>query len=76
MAKKKGFETALKKLEDAVTQLESGELSLEQSLKVFTSGVEHADLCRKSLQDVELQVEQLLKQSDGSFVREVFHNED
>ncbi|SHI46088.1 Exodeoxyribonuclease VII small subunit [Malonomonas rubra DSM 5091] len=76
MAKKSGFETALKQLEDAVTQLESGELSLEQSLKVFSTGVEQADACRKSLQDVELQVEQLLKQADGSFTREAFLDED
>lgn len=75
MAVKKGFETAIKKLEDAVSKLESGELSLDQSLKVFSVGVEQADICRASLQHVELQVEQLLKQADGSLTTEDFIDE-
>lgn len=75
MADKKGFETALKKLEKAVSKLESGELSLDQSLQVFSEGVEQAEVCRKSLQQVELQVEQLLKQDDGTLTSEVFVDE-
>ena len=75
MAKKQGFETALQQLEEAVVKLESGELSLDQSLEVFTAGVEQANLCRKSLQQVELQVEQLLKQADGSLKSESFSDE-
>ena len=75
MAVKSGFETALKKLEDAVSKLESGELSLDQSLRIFSVGVAQADLCRRSLQDVELQVEQLLKQEDGTLTSEEFVDE-
>jgi exodeoxyribonuclease VII small subunit len=75
MVVKSGFEAALKKLEDAVSKLESGELSLDQSLKVFSVGVAQADLCRRSLQDVELQVEQLLKQEDGTLISETFVDE-
>lgn len=75
MAKKQGFEAALKRLEDAVVKLESGELSLDQSLEVFTVGVEQANICRKSLQQVELQVEQLMKQADGSLLTESFNDE-
>ncbi len=75
MARKQGFEAALKQLEDAVAKLESGELSLDQSLRVFSDGVEQANICRKSLQQVELQVEQLLKQSDGRLVSESFNDE-
>ena len=72
MAAKNGFETALKKLESAVEQLEGGELPLDQALKVFAEGVKQAGICRKSLNEVELQVEQLLKQADGSLKRENF----
>lgn len=75
MADKKGFEAALKDLEKAVSRLESGELSLDESLQVFSVGVEQADVCRKALQDVELQVEQLLKQADGSLRSEDFSDE-
>ena len=75
MAGSKGFEVALKKLEEAVSSLESGELSLDKSLEVFSAGVKHADICRKSLQQVELQVEKLLKQADGSLQSESFVDE-
>ena len=75
MAAKKGFEAALDKLEQAVNKLESGELSLDQSLKVFADGVKQAEICRKSLTDVELQVEQLLKKDDGSLQREKLDGE-
>lgn len=66
MSKKSGFEAALHRLEDAVEQLESGELSLEKALTVFSAGVIEADFCRESLRAVELKVEQLLQQADGS----------
>ncbi|MCK4691536.1 MAG: exodeoxyribonuclease VII small subunit [Desulfuromonadales bacterium] len=75
MATKKGFEAALQKLEKAVTQLEGGELTLDQSLKIFAEGVKQADVCRQALSQVELQVEQLLKQTDGRWQREAFENE-
>jgi len=70
MSKKNGFEAALGRLEDAVEQLESGELSLEKALTVFSAGVKEADYCRESLRAVELKVEQLLQQTDGSEQRE------
>jgi len=70
MSRKSGFEAALRRLEEAVEQLESGELSLEKALTVFSSGVKEADLCRESLRAVELKVEQLLQQGDGSDQRE------
>lgn len=75
MADNKGFEAALKKLEKAVSKLESGDFSLDQSLRVFSDGVEQADVCRQSLQQVELQVEQLLKDADGSLHAKVFDDE-
>ncbi|MCW8858488.1 MAG: exodeoxyribonuclease VII small subunit [Deltaproteobacteria bacterium] len=75
MATTKSFESALQKLEDSVDQLESGELSLDQSLKVFAAGIKQADICRRSLQDIELRVEQLLQQDDGSFQRKPLNDE-
>lgn len=71
--KKTGFEASIAKLEEAVEQLESGDLSLEEALKVFGTGVKEAQRCRKSLEDVELKVERLLKQTDGSLSREPFN---
>jgi len=73
MAIKINFESSLQKLEEAVEQLESGDLTLDQALKVFSSGVKQAESCRKSLAKVELQVEQLLQQEDGTLQREPFN---
>ena len=75
MATPKGFETALRKLEEAVVQLESGELSLDQALKIFSSGVKQADTCRQALKEVELKVKLLLQQDDGSLKQESFDDE-
>jgi exodeoxyribonuclease VII small subunit len=66
------FETSLKKLEDAVNMLESGDLSLEESLKVFEEGVKHSAICSRKLNEAQKKVELLLKQKDGSFTREEF----
>lgn len=66
------FETSLKKLEDAVNRLESGELPLDESIKVFEEGIKHAAICSRKLNEAEKRVELLLKQRDGSFVREPF----
>lgn len=66
------FEISLKKLEDAVNRLESGELPLDESLKVFEEGIKHAAICSRKLNEAEQRVELLLKQRDGSFVREAF----
>jgi exodeoxyribonuclease VII small subunit len=69
------FETSLKRLEEVVKKLEGGELSLEESLKAFEEGVKHAGFCARKLDEAEKRVELLLKQKDGSFIREEFHQE-
>lgn len=66
------FEISLKKLEDAVNKLESGELSLEDSLKVFEEGIRHSAVCSRKLTEAQKRVELLLKHKDGSFSREEF----
>jgi len=70
------FEISLKKLEDAVSRLESGEISLEDSLKVFEEGVRNASICTRKLNEAQKKVELLLKQKDGSFKREEFLGDD
>lgn len=70
------FELSLKKLEDAVNRLESGELSLDDSLKVFEEGVKHASICSRKLNEAQKKVELLLKRKDGSFYKEEFQPDD
>ena len=71
------FEQALKSLEEAVSQLEKGQVPLDEALDFFESGVQSANQCRKKLQAVEARIETLTKKADGSFVTESFgSNED
>lgn len=66
------FEASLKKLEEIVKRLETGSLTLEDSLKAFEEGVKHAAFCSGRLEDAERRVEILLKQKDGSLKKEAF----
>jgi exodeoxyribonuclease VII small subunit len=54
------FEQAFVQLEEAVRQLESGELSLQQSLALFEKGVRLAKLCEGKLDQAEQKVSQLV----------------
>jgi exodeoxyribonuclease VII small subunit len=58
---KPGFESALEKLQLTVKKLESGELSLEQSLRCFEEGVKLTRICQEHLSSAEQRVEILLK---------------
>ena len=57
------FEEALKKLEKTVSDLESGELSLDDSLKRYEEGVRLAQFCSKKLESARRKVEILVKTS-------------
>ena len=66
------FEESLTKLEEIVAQLERGDLSLEDSVKLFEEGTRLSADCRKQLEEAEGKVEMLVKQRDGSMKREPF----
>lgn len=66
------FEESLKKLETIVDQLEKGDLSLEDSLKLFEEGVGLSAACKKELDAAEGKVQMLIKQRDGSIKTEPF----
>ena len=60
------FETALRKLEETIAQLEAGDLSLEHSLTLYEQGQALAAHCHRLLEQATLRVEQLT--SDGEIV--------
>ena len=66
------FEESLTKLEEIVAKLEHGDLSLEDSVRLFEEGTRLSAECRKQLEEAEGKVELLVKQRDGSMKREVF----
>ena len=62
---KKKFEDALEELENVVEQLESGDLSLDNSLATFEKGVRLVKFCNQKLTEVEKKIELLVKERDG-----------
>ena len=60
------FEEAMKELETTVTNLETGDLSLEQSLQLFERGQQLATYCNLQLETAVLRVEKIT--SDGEIV--------
>jgi exodeoxyribonuclease VII small subunit len=64
--KVKDFESALKNLEDIVTQLEGGDLTLDKSLELFEEGVKISRFCSGKLEEAERKVDTLMKAADGS----------
>ncbi|OFZ14496.1 MAG: exodeoxyribonuclease VII small subunit [Bdellovibrionales bacterium RBG_16_40_8] len=67
------FEKKLSRLEEIVTKIEGGNLSLEESLKLFEEGVKNSRECQKHLTEAEEKVKVLLKISDdGSAVTKDF----
>jgi exodeoxyribonuclease VII small subunit len=69
------FEDSLKKLETIVSQLEQGDLALEDSLKLFEQGVGLSAACKQELDAAEGKVQLLVKQRDGSVKTESFLTE-
>ncbi|MDH3891527.1 MAG: exodeoxyribonuclease VII small subunit [candidate division Zixibacteria bacterium] len=57
-AKKKtrDFESALERLEEITEQLESGEASLEQSIELYTEGLQLAKDCHQKLNAAEKKI--------------------
>ena len=66
------FEDALSKLEGIVEKLESGELSLEESLTAFEEGIRLSRICSKRLEEAERKIEVLTKGEDGQIQVENF----
>ena len=53
------FEQRIEKLEQLVEQLEQGDISLDESLKAFETGVSLTKSCLATLKNAELKVKQL-----------------
>ncbi|MGE5560108.1 MAG: exodeoxyribonuclease VII small subunit [Chloroflexota bacterium] len=64
------FEQALQRLEAIVARLESGELTLDESLALFEEGVRLSRVCSARLADAEQKIERLIERSDGTVATE------
>lgn len=58
------FEQSLAELESLVERMESGEMSLEDSLKAFEEGIKYTRDCQNALAKAEQKVQLLLQKND------------
>ena len=65
------IELSLQRLESIVSNMESGETSLEKSLSLFEEGMELVNQCQSQLKKAEQRVENLIaKSGDIKFIKE------
>ena len=71
MEKKENFETKMESLEKIVTELEKGELNLDESVKKFEEGMKIAKQCNNILENAEKKITILLEKN-GDFEEKPF----
>jgi exodeoxyribonuclease VII small subunit len=59
------FEQQLTALESIVERLEEGELSLEESVRLFEEGLKLSDACKKELEAAEGKIQMLVDRGRG-----------
>ena len=69
------FEEALQRLEIIVKQLESGDVPLEESIKLFEEGVKLSGVCSSLLKDAKQKVEILIEDNSGYSKKDFTANE-
>ena len=67
--KNNNFESNLKKLESIVDKLESGNIGLEDSVKLYEEGMKIKKICDNKLKDIEMQIKKI-KIEDNKVVKE------
>ncbi len=76
MKKTMTFEEAMLSLEDIVKKLESGGLSLDESLSSFEEAVKLVRFCNEKLESAEQRVRILVEGEDGSVTDAPFDTSD
>lgn len=72
----KSFEKSIEALESIVEELESGDLSLEASIKKFEEGVKLSKNCSKKLDETEKKISILLTDNNGDITEKPFEEND
>lgn len=74
MGDKKTFEEAMKELEELVSKLEKGSLTLDESIDAFQKGIALSKYCNKILEDMERKIT-VLQEKEGGTVEKELTNE-
>jgi exodeoxyribonuclease VII small subunit len=69
------FEKRLARLEEIVGRLESGEVGLDESLRLYAEGAELIKACRKVLGEAEKKIARLTETAGGGLATEPFKPE-
>lgn len=73
--KNQTYEESMKELEQVVKELESGELTLDESIKKFEKGMELSKHCNSLLEDAEKKITLLIEKENGEVTEEPFQLE-
>lgn len=71
----KNFENSMKELEEIAEKLSDGEVSLDETIKLFENGMKLSKSCQKMLEDAEKKVNILLNK-DGEIQKQHFDGEE
>lgn len=72
--KYKNYETAMERLEEITEQLEAGEPTLEDAIKLYTEGLEIAKFCTEKLNDAEEKIK-IISDKNGLQTEETFQGD-
>ncbi|NMD44644.1 MAG: exodeoxyribonuclease VII small subunit [Clostridiales bacterium] len=68
------FEKSMERISEILKQLDSSEISLDESLKLYEEGAKLIAACTERLQEAEQTVKKISIQSDGSYKEENFQD--
>ena len=71
--KYKDFESALERLEEITESMESGDTTLEESIDLYTEGLEIAKYCNSKLAEAEKKIK-VIKEKGGKLVEQDFES--
>jgi len=73
--KHKDFESAASRLEEITEELESGQPTLEESITLYTEGIEIVAFCNSRLSEAEKKIK-LITEKDGKVLEELFEEKE
>ena len=73
--KSDNFEKSIKELEEIVSSLEQGDVTLDESLELFEKGIKLSKKCQKILDEAEKKVSVLVADENGEMKTEDFPDE-
>lgn len=72
----KSFETSMRELREIVDKLQSGNLPLEDSIKLFQEGTKLIVYSHKKLDEIQKKVKILIEEKDGELLTKDFDSDE